>query len=120
MASAQTTLITAGPAVIKPNCYQELDRDLFVRDLFYLIDGDGWQTGVIIEFGKYARFAAVRLSRSLAFETTDPEEAVKYLNHQLANPDRRLPGWRFALKPSALILEFDQERADRDLEEGED
>lgn len=117
MASAQSTLSTAGPGPLAPNCYTYVDRDAFTTGLFHFLDSNQWQTGTIIEFGKLATFAAVRLAYELGYQTDDPNLAIAYLNQYLAIPDRRFYGWRYALKPSAFILEFDQGRADRDQEE---
>lgn len=117
MGSTQTSLILDEPVDLAPNCYIRLDRDLLCRDLFHILDSDGWKTGSILEFGQYAEFKTVSLASDLGYETDDPNLAIAYLNQSLARPVRRLPGWRFALKPSALIMEFDPVRADHDYEE---
>lgn len=117
MASAQTTLSTAGPAVIMPNTYAITGASVFERDLFWMLDAAEWRTGAIVKFGEYARFEALELSRFLGYTTEDTDQAIAYLNQILRQSDRRFPGWRFALKPSALIMEFDQARAEKDLED---
>lgn len=117
MASAQSTLSAAGPGPLAPNYYTSVDRGAFHTDLFHFLDSNEWKTGAIIQFGELAEFAARNLARALGYETDDPKVAIAYLNQYLAIPDRRFYGWRYALKPSAFILEFDQGRADRDQEE---